>query len=80
MEDQKIHAHIEELIAAEHALVEHGALGTLSSSDRARLEEIEVQLDRYWDLLRQRRARRDAGQSPTQAHLRAASTVEHYQE
>lgn len=80
MEDQNIHAHIEDLIAQEHALLEHGDRGTLSESDLARLESIEVQLDRYWDLLRQRRARRDAGQNPGEAQLRSARTVEHYQQ
>jgi hypothetical protein len=48
--------------------------------DRARLEAVEVQLDRYWDLLRQRRARRDAGQDPDVAHIRTADTVEHYKQ
>ncbi len=80
MEDQNIHAHIEDLIAQEHALLEHGDRGTLNENDLARLESLEVQLDRYWDLLRQRRARRDAGQNPGEAQLRSASTVEHYQQ
>jgi hypothetical protein len=39
---------------------------------------VEVELDRCWDLLRQRRALRDAGMSPEQAHVRDAGTVEHY--
>ncbi|MHB8147741.1 MAG: DUF2630 family protein [Vulcanimicrobiaceae bacterium] len=80
MEDQKIHEHIEDLIAQEHALLERGDRGSLSDDDRVRLESIEVQLDRYWDLLRQRRARRDAGQNPGDAHIRSANTVEHYQQ
>jgi hypothetical protein len=80
MEDQQIHGHIEALVTEEHRLLEHGETNALSDADRERLSEIEVQLDRYWDLLRQRRARRDAGQDPGVAHLRSANTVEHYKQ
>jgi hypothetical protein len=80
MEDQAIHGHIEALVAEEHRLLEHGENGKLSEEDRARLERVQVQLDRYYDLLRQRRARRDAGQDPSLAHMRSADTVEHYQQ
>jgi hypothetical protein len=52
----------------------------LTPQDRLRLEEVQVQLDRLYDLLRQRRARRDAGQDPEVAHMRTADTVEHYQQ
>ncbi len=80
MDDKHIHAHIEELVAEEHRLLEYGDRGTMLPDDRARLEAVEVQLDRYWDLLRQRRARRDAGQDPDVAHMRTADTVEHYKQ
>ena len=80
MEDTQIHNHIEELVAEEHRLLEHGDRGNMLPDDRARLEAVEVQLDRYWDLLRQRRARRDAGQDPDVAHIRTADTVEHYKQ
>jgi hypothetical protein len=46
--------------------------------DRARLEEIRVDLDRLWDYLRQRRALREAGQDPDGARERSAETVEKY--
>jgi hypothetical protein len=75
MEDQAIHQHIEELVAEEHRLLEHGDSGKLTPQDRLRLEEVQVQLDRYFDLLRQRRARRDAGQDPEVAHMRTADTI-----
>jgi hypothetical protein len=39
-----------------------------------------VQLDQYWDLLRQRRARRDAGQDPSIAQIRDPKTVEDYEQ
>jgi hypothetical protein len=80
MNDQSIHQHIEELVAEEHRLLEHGDGGKLTAQDKLRLEEVQVQLDRYYDLLRQRRARRDAGQDPSSAHMRDADTVEHYQQ
>jgi hypothetical protein len=80
VEDPQIHQHIEALVAEEHRLLEHGEAGKLTPADQERLAIVEVQLDRYWDLLRQRRARRDAGQDPDAAHMRDAGTVEHYQQ
>jgi hypothetical protein len=80
MEDKSIQQHIEELVAEEHRLLEHGEGGKLSEDDRKRLDAVQVELDRYYDLLRQRRARRDAGQDPDIAHMRSADTVEHYQQ
>jgi hypothetical protein len=80
MNDNQIHEHIENLVAEEHRLLEHGDGGGMTSDDRDRLEAISVRLDQYWDLLRQRRARRDAGQDPTVAHLRDENVVEHYQQ
>ena len=60
------HTHIEALVAEEHSLWEHEAQGTASENDRRRLEEIKVELDRYWDLLRRRRAEAAAGGDPDQ--------------
>lgn len=80
MEDQNIHEHIEGLVAEEHRLLEHGDGDHLDEIDRKRLDDIQVQLDRYYDLLRQRRARRDAGQDPGVAHMRSADTVERYEQ
>jgi hypothetical protein len=74
--DQELHAHIEQLVAEEHALLEKG--GEVSSHERTRLGAINVQLDRLWDLLRQRRAREEFGQDPSTAHERSADTVEKY--
>jgi hypothetical protein len=80
MNDAQIRTHIEELIAEEHRLLEHGDAGTLTAEDRQRLETVEIQLDQFWDLLRQRRARRDAGQDPNAAHLRSGDVVERYRQ
>ncbi len=80
MKDSELHDHIESLIAEEHRLLAHGDAGSLSGDDRARLDRISVTLDQYWDLLRQRRARRDAGQDPNVAHMRPQNVVEDYQQ
>ncbi len=76
MNDQELHHHIEQLVSEEHSLLEKG--GEVSSDERIRLAAINVQLDRLWDLLRQRRAREEFGQDPNTAHERSAETVEKY--
>jgi len=78
--DAEIVSRIDELVAEEHHLEREHSAGGLADADRARLKDIEVQLDQCWDLLRQRRARRDAGQNPGDAEVRAADVVEHYQQ
>jgi len=80
MDDKAIQAHIEDLVAEEHKLLERGDAGKLTPQDRLRLEEVQVELDRYYDLLRQRRAREEFGQDPEVAKMRSADTVEHYQQ
>ena len=79
MADEEISDRIEALVKEEHELLDRG--GTehgLDPAGHARLEEIRIELDRYWDLLRQRRARRRAGQDPEGASPRDAGTVEDY--
>ncbi len=80
MNDAEIRKHIESLVEEEHRLLEHGERGRLDDADRERLDSISVQLDRYWDLMRQRRARRDAGQDPGVSHIRSEEVVEHYRQ
>jgi predicted nuclease with TOPRIM domain len=55
-----------------------GASDPNLEQDRARLEEIRLELDQLWDLLRQRQALRDAGDDPDKAHERSSGTVERY--
>ncbi len=78
--DEQISAQIERLEQERETLFKRE--GTDDDSARAadadRLEAIRVDLDRLWDLLRQRRALRDAGQNPDLANERAAETVERY--
>jgi hypothetical protein len=80
MEDTEIVRRIDELVEEEHHLERAHAQNGLTNDDRQRLHDIEVQLDQCWDLLRQRRARRNAGQDPEEAHTRDPQTVEHYQQ
>jgi hypothetical protein len=80
MNDAQIREHIETLVSEEHQLLEHGETGKLTDDDRKRLDNISVQLDQFWDLLRQRRARRDAGQDPGVANMRGEEIVEHYEQ
>jgi hypothetical protein len=80
MDEQTIHNRIEELVAEEQHLYELGAQGGLNESEHKRLEEVQVRLDQWWDLLRQRRALRDAGRDPNAAHVRDAQVVENYEQ
>ncbi|HEX3498575.1 MAG TPA: DUF2630 family protein [Stellaceae bacterium] len=60
-DDKAVSASIDALAREEHVLFEREAAGTATTADRERLRQIEVALDRCWDLLRQRRARREFG-------------------
>jgi len=65
MADERVSEHIEALVKEEHELLDRG--GTEHGLDEAgheRLQAIRVELDRYWALLRQRRARRAIGEDP----------------
>jgi hypothetical protein len=79
MNDNDVQNHIEALVAEEHRLYAAAERqGQETEEDRRRLEEVRVQLDRYWDLLRQRRAQREFGLDPDAAEMRSADTVERY--
>jgi hypothetical protein len=84
MSDESIAAHIEKLVAEEHELRhrEESDSHDMDSLevDRERLRSVEIELDRCWDLLRRRRALRNAGGNPDDAELRDADTVEHYRQ
>lgn len=79
-DDQQIHRRIDELVDEEHRL-ERAHVGTgLSTEEQARLADLGVQLDRYWDLLRQRDARRRAGLDAGAAQIRGGDVVEGYRQ
>ena len=82
MSDESIAARIESLVAEEHNLRSREEPDRTKAdaleADQQRLREVQIELDRCWDLLRQRRALRDAGADPEQARVRDADTVERY--
>jgi len=75
MSDKSILEHISTLIDEEHKL--RSGAGT-APEQAAHLKRVEEQLDQCWDLLRQRRARREFGQDPEGAQPRDIGTVENY--
>jgi hypothetical protein len=77
-EDQSVLNHIQKLVTEEHRLYALGRGGTLSGPEREQLATIQVELDQCWDLLRQRRGLRDAGQDPNKAQVRPPGIVENY--
>ena len=79
MPDQDVMDHIETLVAEEHALLEKAqADAGLDGDEHARLKEVQVDLDRYWDKLRQRRSMRETGGNPADAEPPGANAVENY--
>lgn len=81
MDERQIRERIAGLIDEEHQLREMVARRELDTADeQARLAELEASLDQCWDLLRQRRARRDAGENPDLAEPRPADVVEDYEQ
>jgi hypothetical protein len=75
--DETVFETIKRLVDEEHALWDRPES---DASAQTKLETIRVELDRYWDLLRQRRALREFGEDPDRAHLRPASVVEKYKQ
>lgn len=82
MSDESIAARIERLVSEEHELRDREQTDSPNPAaldeDRERLRTVEVELDRCWDLLRQRRAREDTGENPDTARERSVNEVEGY--
>lgn len=76
MSDDSILQHITALVDEEHRIRADGAK---TPDDAERLRQVQTQLDQYWDLLRQRRAKREFGEDPATAQRRDAGTVERYE-
>jgi len=75
--DRQVLKHIQTLVDEEHGLYRRN---DLDDDGRQRLASLQVELDQCWDLLRQRRARREFGNDPDAAHIRPASVVENYEQ
>ncbi len=75
--DAGVLKHIEALVHEEQHLY---AKPDLDDHGQVRLDQIKVELDQCWDLLRQRRALREFGKDPNDAQVRPASVVEKYEQ
>jgi hypothetical protein len=81
MDDASLLDQINALVHEEHTLRQQAQAGNIDGDEeQARLRDLEVQLDQCWDLLRQRRARREFGEDPEAAHVRPAGEVEGYRQ
>jgi hypothetical protein len=81
MDERQILEQVQALVDREHELRERVQGGEIDpEEEQAQLRRVEEALDQCWDLLRQRRARRDAGQSPDEAVVRPVNEVEGYQQ
>jgi len=78
MNDTDVLRSINSLVEEEHHLLAAAEHGGLSDEQRQQLQATQTQLDQCWDLLRQRRARREFGQNPDDAQVRDANIVENY--
>ena len=77
MTDKEIMDKIKDLLEQEHRLYSKDGL---SVGERKEAQKVQIDLDRYWDLLRQRRALKEFGDNPNKAGLRGTDTVENYEQ
>jgi hypothetical protein len=80
MDDQQALERIDKLVQEEKDLLHRHEGEGLDDDEHARLQELEVQLDKVWDYLHQRRALRRAGKDPEEASMRDGGTVEDYEQ
>jgi hypothetical protein len=80
MQDTEILSEIKRLVDEEHSLLEKAGERELKAEEHARVRALDLSLEQCWDLLRQRRARREFGQDPADTDVRDATTVERYQQ
>ncbi|MEV4356903.1 DUF2630 family protein [Nonomuraea sp. NPDC049625] len=79
MRDDEILTKIGALVDEEHELRNRLSTGEVTTDEEhERIKQLESALDQCWDLLRQRRARRSAGEDPDNAAARPANEVENY--
>jgi hypothetical protein len=80
MDDEQVIDSIEKLAKEEEELLHRHEGEGLGDDEHARLQELQVQLDKAYDYLRQRRALRHSGQDPDDASMRDGGTVETYEQ
>ncbi|MFI6734585.1 DUF2630 family protein [Nonomuraea sp. NPDC050451] len=81
MRDDEILTRISALVDEEHELRNRLTQGEVTTDEeQERIKQLETALDQCWDLLRQRRARRSAGEDPDNAAARPTNEVENYRQ
>ena len=80
MDDSSLREQIETLVSEEQRLLEDAEGQGPDEARHKRLAEVKVELDRCWDLLRQREAREEFQLDPDDASARDADTVEGYEQ
>ena len=75
--DRSVLDHIQQLTEKEEELY---GKADLTDDEVKEMHTVKSELDQYWDLLRQRRAFRDAGEDPERAKMRSSNTIENYKE
>jgi hypothetical protein len=80
MDETEILSRIAGMVDAEHRLRQEIQTSSADHAPaKAELRQLEESLDQCWDLLRQRRARREFGEDPDQTTgVRPVSVVENY--
>ncbi len=78
--DETIKARIESLVEEEQRLLREAAGAGPDEERHGRLEEVRLELDGCWDLLRQRQGREEFGLDPDSVHARDTDTVEGYEQ
>lgn len=80
MDNQDIQERIQALVNQEHQLRESAAGEEEAEANRAELRRVQESLDQCWDLLRQRRAKQEAGENPADVSARTVAQVERYRQ
>lgn len=75
MDENDILNRIHTLVDEEHKLRDSSEH---TDETRSRMNKLEMDLDQLWDLLRQRRAKRQYDEDPDEAQPRPEPTVESY--
>ena len=79
MDEKDILKQIQTLVDREHQLRSESQEGEIpQAEEQSQLRQLEESLDQCWDLLRQRRARREYGQNPDDSAARPVQQVENY--
>lgn len=81
MTEDELLAQIQSLVDRQHELRDRRERGEVTREDeQAQIKQLEHDLDQAWDLLRQRRARKEFGQDPDAARTRPTEQVEGYRQ